>query len=64
MAAKEKTPYWQICMTCDRREYAAEPATCRTCGSNMIDVLEHPDNAHRKQPSPPAKPGPKPIGQA
>jgi hypothetical protein len=53
MAKDDRGKFWQVCMTCDRREFSAEPVACR-CGAKMIDALDHPDNAHRKQP--PARP--------
>jgi hypothetical protein len=49
-----KAPYWQICMSCDRRQFSGEPMQC-LCGEKMVDALEHPDNDFRKPP-----PGKKP----
>jgi len=48
---------WQICPTCDRREYAPEAVTCR-CGERMVPAVEHPDNAANRAAASP-KPAPK-----
>ncbi|HET9309356.1 MAG TPA: hypothetical protein VFO46_25300 [Candidatus Sulfotelmatobacter sp.] len=57
MSKEGKRPYWQICMTCNRRIHSAEPNVC-TCGDRMIDARDHEDNKPAKHEHAHAKPAP------
>jgi hypothetical protein len=48
MAKDSRGKFWQVCPACERKQHSDEPVVC-SCGEKMIDALEHPDNAHRKQ---------------